>query len=883
MSISFRLSLASLLLLGVVASVEGRPPIRRAFFNVYPGAETTRLDDLVSNAKHCGVCHLDFDGGGPRNAYGFAVETAINSGLYASEEDAILAIQNADSDNDTYSNLTEITDFLGFTNTPTFPGLTDADLGAVSNVDTAEISAHLTPTGATDVTPPVVTLSSPLGGEVYAANSTHAVTYAATDDVGVIDVDVALSTDGGLNWKPVALHEPDLGSYDWFVPNRPGTNTLIRVSARDQAGNLGSDISPAPFEITAAPGFVPTTLRDFDLPGTQPNTGVVLDDPDLTCIQCHGNYDPAVEPWYAWEGSMMAQAMRDPLFLATLAIAEQDAPSVGDLCLRCHTPSGWMEGRSVDTLGGQTTLKDRSGVQCDFCHRLVDPVYVPGTSPASDEAVLAALDDIPPGVANGNYVVDPASIRRGPYADAQAAHAFLESPFHNDGRLCGTCHDVSNPVFVAGATPGDYVPTPFDTEHPDAVSSNMAPIERTFSEWSQSEYATTGVYAPEFAGAKADGIVSSCQDCHMADVVGKGSNVGGSPNRSDLGLHDLTGGNAFVGALIDEFFPGEVSPPILDAGAQRAVAMLQKAATLTVTPGFDGSKPNVTVRVQNETGHKLPTGYPEGRRMWLNVVALDAQQSVLYESGHYDPNTGELDHGPDAKIYHVEPGISHSLAMALSVDPGPSFHFALNDSIYSDNRPPPRGFDNANFESVQAQPVAYSYADGQFWDDTLYTLPLGTQSVEVKLYYQSTSKEYVEFLRDENVTNDWGQDMYDAWVAHGRAAPVTMAEETVSLDLTAVDEPARLRTRLAQNVPNPFNPSTTLSFTLARPGRVRIDVFDIAGRHVRTLIDEPRPAGPGTVMWRGRDGRDREVASGAYVARLRAGDVVDTIRLVLLR
>ena len=44
---------------------------------------------------------------------------------------------------------------------------------------------------------------------------------------------------------------------------------------------------------------------------------------------------------------LMAQAMRDPLFLATMAIANQDAPASGDLCLRCHTPTGWLGGRLI--------------------------------------------------------------------------------------------------------------------------------------------------------------------------------------------------------------------------------------------------------------------------------------------------------------------------------------------------------------------------------------------------------------------------------------------------------------------------------------------------------------------------------------------------------
>jgi hypothetical protein len=69
-------------------------------------------------------------------------------------------------------------------------------------------------------------------------------------------------------------------------------------------------------------------------------------------------------------------------------------------------------------------------------------------------------------------------------------------------------------------------------------------------------------------------------------------------------------------------------------------------------------------------------------------------------------------------------------------------------------------------------------ADGQYWDDTLYSLPASVSSVTVRLYYQTLSKEYVEFLRDENDTNSAGQALYDAWVAHGRSQPVLMAEAT---------------------------------------------------------------------------------------------------------
>jgi hypothetical protein len=105
---------------------------------------------------------------------------------------------------------------------------------------------------------------------------------------------------------------------------------------------------------------------------------------------------------------------------------------------------------------------------------------------------------------------------------------------------------------------------------------------------------------------------------------------------------------------------------------------------------------------------------------------------------------------------------------------GPTFHFAVNNVRYWDNRIPPRGFTNAGFAAVQADPVGYSYADGQYWDDTEYVVPAGAVLAEVRVYYQTASKEYIEFLRDENTTNDTGQVMYDAWVAQGMGPPEEM-------------------------------------------------------------------------------------------------------------
>src|SRR5210317_2207673 len=78
---------------------------------------------------------------------------------------------------------------------------------------------------------------------------------------------------------------------------------------------------------------VNTTIDDFFMPGSQPLQSGTFKSSNQ-CDNCHGGYDTNAEPAFNWRGSMMAHAMRDPLYLASLTIANQDAVDAGDLCIR---------------------------------------------------------------------------------------------------------------------------------------------------------------------------------------------------------------------------------------------------------------------------------------------------------------------------------------------------------------------------------------------------------------------------------------------------------------------------------------------------------------------------------------------------------------------
>ncbi len=83
--------------------------------------------------------------------------------------------------------------------------------------------------------------------------------------------------------------------------------------------------------------------------------------------------------------------------------------------------------------------------------------------------------------------------------------------------------------------------------------------------------------------------------------------------------------------------------------------------------------------------------------------------------------------------------------------------------------------------------------------------------------------------------------------------------------------------------PNPFNPQTTFKFGLRHKAQVEIEIYDLRGMRVLRLVDGVLPAGHHAVVWAGRDGNGRQVASGAYFARMRAGTETLTQRMMLLR
>jgi hypothetical protein len=536
---------------------------------------------------------------------------------------------------------------------------------------------------------------------------------------------------------------------------------------------LASRRSAATTLLSLAAGFVAlgalvaTDLRDFLLSGTQ--AGDVGPDKIFDssgCSPCHGSYDPDNSPFDTWEGSLMAQAGRDPLFFAQMTTANQDVQDVGYFCMRCHVPMSFVTGHAYATNGSLLDDTDRDGVTCHFCHSMVDPIYKPGVSPIEDMAVLSKLKKLPQHYGNAMFVLDQNGLRRGPYTNASQSHATIYSPFHESGSLCGTCHDVGN-VAVSRQPDGTYAYNQLGKKVLDEDLHAQFPLERTYTEWKLSEFAKNGVDMGGLFGGTGDPVVSSCQDCHMPKTEAQGCLIG--PLRDDLARHDFAGASAWVLEIIgvDGKNDPNVNQAALAIGRQKATEMVQKAAALRLNV----KQGKLGIRVINQTGHKLPTGHIEGRRVFLNIKFFDAQGQIVREHGHYDSATAHLDEASTV-VYEMKVGLSAQAAASTGLPSGVTTHMALADTIEKDNRIPPRGFSNQAFEAAGAPVVGAVYADGHFWDDVLFDIPLGAVRAKATVYYQTVTAHYIEALRDANYTDDWGKTLHRLWVATNRCPPI---------------------------------------------------------------------------------------------------------------
>jgi hypothetical protein len=300
------------------------------------------------------------------------------------------------------------------------------------------------------------------------------------------------------------------------------------------------------------------------------------------------------------------------------------------------------------------------------------------------------------------------------------------------------------------------------------------PLDTTYEEWKQSAFARD----PQDAGFQ------SCADCHLPRFNPDGGNftIGKTgPKRPAPRRHILVGGNLWglraVQAANPELSVFSDQFAETESWVKKNLASAAKLELTAPTDPISGDTARVTVKVQNLTGHKLPSGYADGRRV---VVQLRVDGAPVL--GAFDGGT-LLDGA--ARVYEIQHG---------RVGTGPEEHLALHDTVVRDSRLPPRGF----LPTAATRPIGVSWFDlpdgGLSNADSFQVdvpLPAGSNgaqvAIEAVLLFQSTTPHYVNFLAAENRSDDAGQVLLDVWRATGEAAPVEMVRAQATVTLSRPD------------------------------------------------------------------------------------------------
>lgn len=296
-----------------------------------------------------------------------------------------------------------------------------------------------------------------------------------------------------------------------------------------------------------------------------------------TCKDCHPKH------YTQWSASMHAYAGKDPVFLAMNKRGQEaTGNTLKDFCVNCHLPMAVRENAITDYTNLQAVPEHLQGVTCYFCHNAtgVGPSHV-----------------------NGDVNIANDNVMRGPIRNAlePTTHKVAYSQYHDSGsdkssELCGSCHDILTPLGVR--------------------------LERTFEEYKGSIVATPNT-ATSFA-------FQSCQDCHMKRLPEK------QPAAKETGRP----GELVKARDLHEHLWAAVDVPLTDfpfAAATRSAVEaceLQGALSSYFTVARDpGPLGTLTITLETNAGHNMPSGAAQDRRLWVELTAFDASNKELFSLG----------------------------------------------------------------------------------------------------------------------------------------------------------------------------------------------------------------------------------------------------------
>jgi len=152
----------------------------------------------------------------------------------------------------------------------------------------------------------------------------------------------------------------------------------------------------------------------------------------------------------------------------------------------------------------------------------------------------------------------------------------------------------------------------------------------------------------------------------------------------------------------------------------------------------------------------------------------------------------------------------------------------------------------------------------------------------VDLYGNPSENSPVIDAADPNCTSS--EDILGNPRPRGSLPDIGAYEYGATTNIISTDNPTVIKEfYLEPNYPNPFNPETTITYQIPKASQVKLEIINILGQPVITLVDKEQLAGFYSVQWNGKDDSGRSVPSGVYVYRLAAGQFVESKKMLLLR
>jgi len=337
------------------------------------------------------------------------------------------------------------------------------------------------------------------------------------------------------------------------------------------------------------------------------------------CIVCHNNLKTAkgedASIGTAWRTSMMANSARDPYWLASVRRETMDhagqSAAIQDECANCHMPLAHRidhaSGRQTDVFAHlpfkaeNKTDSAAEGVACTVCHQMQSTGLGTPETYNGDFHVAAVNDPLRP--LYGPYPVD--GVKVAPLHLSGSGYPLAESQHLREAALCGSCHTLFTTSIAA-----------------DGKAAGTLPEQMVYPEWLHSDYRGK----------------QSCQQCHMPAVGGPVKiAVLYSDPKEDVRRHSFDGSNFLISRILNAHRDdlGVAAPEAdLQAAATRTVSYLQSQAAHLSLGSIELADSGIrfTVRIENLTGHKLPTSFPS-RRAWLHVTVIAADGRIVFESG----------------------------------------------------------------------------------------------------------------------------------------------------------------------------------------------------------------------------------------------------------